>query len=46
MNPFNEDNLIEQPAIRLFGELWGSENFINAFSEEGEKELCPHMLLN
>lgn len=36
MNPFNEDNLIEQPAIRLFGELWGIENFVNAFSDEGD----------
>lgn len=36
MNPFSEDNLIEQPAIRLFGELWGSENFVNAFSDEGD----------
>jgi type I restriction enzyme R subunit len=45
MNPFNEDNLIEQPAIRLFEELWRDGEHleeschINAFSEDGEKEL-------
>ena len=39
MNPFNEDNLIEQPAIRLFAELWGADNFINAFSDEGDAQL-------
>jgi len=32
MNPFNEDNLIEQPAIRLFEEMgW---KVVNAFNEK------------
>lgn len=36
MNEFSEDKLIEQTAIKIFGELWGAENFINAYSEEGD----------
>jgi len=36
MNEFSENILIEQPAIKLFGELWGSAGFINAYSDEGE----------
>ena len=36
MNTFSEDNLIEQTAVKIFGELWGSKNFINAYSEEGD----------
>lgn len=39
MNQFNEDNLIEQSVTKLLGEMWGAENFINAFSEKGEAEL-------
>ena len=36
MNEFSEDNLIEQTAVKIFGELWGAKNFINAYSEEGD----------
>lgn len=36
MNDFSEDKLIEQTAIKIFGKLWGTENFINAYSEEGD----------
>jgi type I restriction enzyme R subunit len=36
MNDFSEDNLIEKTAIRIFGELWGSDNFINAYTEKGD----------
>lgn len=36
MNPFSEDNLIEKTAIKIFGELWGTKNFINAYSDEGD----------
>ena len=32
MNEFSEDKLIEQTAIKIFGELWGVENFANAYS--------------
>ncbi|MCK4592034.1 type I restriction endonuclease subunit R [Candidatus Parcubacteria bacterium] len=39
MNPFSEDNLIEKTAIRIFSGLWGAENFVNAFSDEGDVEL-------
>ena len=39
MNQFNEDNLIEQSVTKLLGEMWGAENFVNAFSEAGEAEL-------
>jgi type I restriction enzyme, R subunit len=39
MNQFSEDNLIEKTAIKIFGELWGAENFVNAYSEEGDGEL-------
>ncbi len=39
MNPFSEDNLIEKTAIKIFGGLWGAENFVNAFSDEGDAEL-------
>src|SRR3989339_1079715 len=34
MNEFSENNLIEQTAVKIFGELWGAKNFINAYSEE------------
>ncbi len=38
MNEFSEDKLIEQTAIKLFGELWGAENFANAYSGETDAE--------
>ncbi len=36
MNEFSEDNLIEQTAVKIFGQLWGAKNFINAYSDEGD----------
>lgn len=36
MNEFSEDNLIEQTAVKIFGQLWGAQNFINAYSDEGD----------
>lgn len=36
MNEFSEDKLIEQTAVKIFGELWGAKNFINAYSDEGD----------
>lgn len=36
MNEFSENNLIEQTAVKIFGELWGAKNFINAYSDEGD----------
>ncbi len=36
MNEFSEDNLIEQTAVKIFGELWGVKNFINGYSDEGD----------
>ncbi len=39
MNEFSEDNLIEQTAVKIFSELWGAKNFINAYSEEGDAPL-------
>src|SRR3989304_8930909 len=38
MNEFSEDKLIEQTAIKIFGELWGAENFANACSGETDAE--------
>lgn len=38
MNEFSENNLIEQSAIKIFAELWGAENFANAYSGEMEAE--------
>ncbi|KKT75135.1 MAG: Type I site-specific deoxyribonuclease, HsdR family [Parcubacteria group bacterium GW2011_GWB1_44_7] len=38
MNEFSEDKLIEQTAVKLFGELWGADNFANAYSGEMDKE--------
>ena len=38
MNEFSEDKLIEQTAIKIFGELWGTDNFANAFSGETDAE--------
>ncbi|MFH0819787.1 MAG: type I restriction endonuclease subunit R [bacterium] len=49
MSEFSEDKLIEQTAIKFFGELWsasakatadkGAENFVNAYSDEGDARL-------
>jgi len=36
MNEFSENKLIEQTAVKLFKELWGSDCFINAYSDEGD----------
>src|SRR3989344_2263394 len=38
MNEFSEDKLVEQTAIKLFGELWGADNFANAYSGETDAE--------
>src|SRR3990172_6987134 len=38
MNEFSENNLVEQTAIKLFAELWGAENFANAYSGETDAE--------
>jgi type I restriction enzyme, R subunit len=38
MNEFSENNLVEQSAIKLFAELWGAENFANAYSGEMDAE--------
>jgi len=38
MNEFSEDKLIEQTAIKIFGELWGADNFANAYSGEMDAE--------
>ncbi len=38
MNEFSEDKLIEQTAVKIFGELWGTENFANAYSGEMDSE--------
>src|SRR3989344_509596 len=38
MNDFTENKLVEQTAIKLFGELWGAENFANAYSGETDAE--------
>ena len=40
MNPFSEDNLVEQTAIKLVKEVWGdSECHINAFTENEHAKL-------
>jgi len=40
MNPFNEDNLVEQTVIRLIKELWGDDAcHINAYSDEADLQL-------
>ena len=36
MNEFSENNLIEQTAVKIFTELWGAKNFINAYSDESD----------
>lgn len=33
---FTEDHLVEQTALKYFSELYGSENVINAFTDEGD----------
>src|SRR3990167_7426505 len=38
MNEFSEDKLVEQTAIKLFAELWGADNFANAYSGETDAE--------
>ena len=38
MNEFSEDKLIEQTAIKIFGELWAADNFTNAYSGEMDAE--------
>ncbi|MFY9493205.1 MAG: type I restriction endonuclease subunit R, partial [Minisyncoccia bacterium] len=38
MNEFSEDKLIEQTAVKIFGGLWGADNFANAFSGETDAE--------
>jgi len=38
MNEFSEDKLIEQTAIKIFGEIWDAENFANAYSGETDAE--------
>jgi type I restriction enzyme, R subunit len=38
MNEFSEDKLIEKTAVKIFGKLWGAENFANAYSGEMDVE--------
>jgi len=38
MNEFSEDKLIEKTAVKIFGKLWGAENFANAYSGETDAE--------
>lgn len=40
MNPFSEDNLVEQTVIRLIKELWGDDLcHVNAYSDENDLKL-------
>jgi len=40
MNPFNENNLVEQTVIRLIKELWGDDAcHIDAYSDENDLKL-------
>ena len=39
MNEFSENNLIEQTAVKIFANLWGAKNFINAYSDDGDASL-------
>jgi len=40
MNPYNENNLVEQTVIKLIQELWGnSECHINAYTDEDDARL-------
>ncbi len=38
MNEFSEDKLIEKTAVKIFGKLWDTENFANAYSGETDAE--------
>jgi len=38
MNEFSENKLIEKTAVKIFGKLWGAENFANAYSGEMDAE--------
>jgi type I restriction enzyme R subunit len=39
MNTFSEYNTTEKSAIKIFGDLWGSDNFVDAYSESGNAQL-------
>lgn len=40
MNPFSEDNLVEQTAIKLIKEAWADEScYINAYTDEEDARL-------
>ena len=40
MNPYNENNLVEQTVIKLIRELWGDSNcHINAYNDEDDTKL-------
>ena len=40
MNPYNENNLVEQTVIKLIQELWGnSECHVNAYTDEEDAKL-------
>lgn len=40
MNPYNENNLVEQTVIKLIQELWGdSQCHINAYADEDDAKL-------
>ncbi len=40
MNPFNEDNLVEQTVIKLIKEIWGDEScHINAYKDQDDLSL-------
>jgi type I restriction enzyme R subunit len=40
MNPFNEDNLVEQTVIRFLKQIWGDEScHINAYTDEVDLSL-------
>jgi len=40
MNPFNEDNLIEQPIIQLIKELWADPScYINGYFDKDDAKL-------
>ncbi len=39
MNPYNENNLVEQTVIKQLQEMWGQDCFVNAFSDEEDAKL-------
>jgi type I restriction enzyme R subunit len=40
MNPYNENNLVEQTVIKLIQEMWGDSTcYINAYSDEEDAKL-------